>query len=76
MPAEPTNPNAAAVEHAHHVAHHFDSAEQEFESGKLGMWIFLATEVMLFGGMFLLRRRNLATCWFFHVGRSLHRVID
>ena len=38
--------------HSGHVAHHFDSAEQQFESGKLGMWIFLATEILLFGGLF------------------------
>jgi cytochrome c oxidase subunit III len=37
---------------AHHVGHHFDDAEQEVESGKLGMWIFLATEILLFGGLF------------------------
>ena len=36
----------------HEVAHHFDSAEQEFQSGKLGFWLFLATEIMLFGGLF------------------------
>ena len=42
------------VEHAHppHLAHHFDSAEQQFESGKLGMWVFLATEILMFGGLF------------------------
>jgi len=34
------------------VAHHFDNAEQQAESGKLGMWIFLATEILLFGGLF------------------------
>jgi cytochrome c oxidase subunit 3 len=38
--------------HPEHVAHHFDTAEQQFESGKLGMWIFLATEILLFGGLF------------------------
>ena len=27
-------------------------AEQQFESGKLGMWLFLATEILLFGGLF------------------------
>ena len=41
-----------AEAHAGHLAHHFDSAEQQFESGKLGMWIFLATEILLFGGLF------------------------
>jgi cytochrome c oxidase subunit 3 len=25
---------------------------QQFEAGKLGMWLFLATEVLLFGGLF------------------------
>lgn len=35
-----------------HVAHHFDSAEQQFESARLGMWLFLVTEVMFFGGIF------------------------
>jgi len=34
------------------VAHHFDTAEQQFSSGKLGMWIFLSTEILLFGGLF------------------------
>jgi cytochrome c oxidase subunit 3 len=41
-----------AEAHAGHLAHHFDSAKQQFESGKLGMWIFLATEILLFGGLF------------------------
>src|SRR5687768_2562037 len=39
-------------EHPHHLAHHWDSLEQQFEAGKLGMWLFLATEVLLFGGLF------------------------
>lgn len=40
--------------HAHdpHLAHHFATPRQQFESGKLGMWIFLATEVLMFGGLF------------------------
>ncbi len=41
-----------AENHASHLAHHFDSPEQQFESGKLGMWLFLATEILLFGGLF------------------------
>ena len=36
----------------HRVAHHFQNAEQEFQSLKFGFWLFLATEVMLFGGLF------------------------
>jgi cytochrome c oxidase subunit 3 len=33
-------------------AHHFDDIEQQHEASWLGMWVFLATEVMFFGGMF------------------------
>lgn len=42
-------------EHGHDpaLAHHFDTPEQQRESGKLGMWIFLATEILLFGGLFV-----------------------
>jgi cytochrome c oxidase subunit 3 len=35
------------------VAHQFDDPAQQYEAANLGMWIFLATEVMFFGGMFL-----------------------
>jgi len=42
--------------HAHHhprLVHHFESMEQQREAGTLGMWWFLLTEIMFFGGMFL-----------------------
>lgn len=35
------------------LAHHFDSMEQQREAGTLGMWVFLITEIMFFGGLFL-----------------------
>ena len=41
---------AEAVHGAH--AHHFDDAVQQREAATLGMWIFLVTEVMFFGGLF------------------------
>lgn len=37
----------------HHHAHHFESADHEFESGKQGMWVFLLTEVLFFSGLFV-----------------------
>lgn len=46
----------AATEHAtSHPAlqHHFENMEQQREAGTLGMWVFLVTEIMFFGGMFL-----------------------
>jgi cytochrome c oxidase subunit 3 len=36
----------------HTVAHHFSTPVQEFQAGKLGFWLFLATEILLFGGLF------------------------
>jgi cytochrome c oxidase subunit 3 len=38
--------------HDPHLAHHFDNADQQFQSAKLGMWLFLATEILFFGGLF------------------------
>jgi cytochrome c oxidase subunit III len=38
--------------HNPHLAHHFDTPEQQMASGKLGMWVFLATEILMFGGLF------------------------
>ncbi len=34
------------------VAHQFDDREQQKEAGTLGMWLFLGTEVLFFGGLF------------------------
>jgi cytochrome c oxidase subunit III len=34
------------------LLHHFDTAEQQKDASTLGMWIFLITEIMFFGGMF------------------------
>lgn len=52
----------ATVSHAHaehaehhppHLQHHFVSSEQQFDAAKLGMWLFLITEILLFSGMFV-----------------------
>ncbi len=39
--------------HPSRLQHFFVSSEQQFEASKLGMWLFLATEILLFGGMFV-----------------------
>jgi cytochrome c oxidase subunit 3 len=41
--------------HAHdpNLQHHFYSMEQQLEASTLGMWVFLLTEIMFFGGMFM-----------------------
>ena len=52
------SPEVGHDEHGHDhdhppfLAHHFDTPEQQFDSGKLGIWLFLVTEVLFFSGMF------------------------
>ena len=41
-----------AEAHPKFLAHHFSEARQQQDSAKLGMWIFLITEVLLFSGLF------------------------
>jgi len=36
-----------------HRQHHFQDLEQQAHASRLGMWIFLATEVLLFAGLFV-----------------------
>jgi cytochrome c oxidase subunit 3 len=35
-----------------HLAHHFSSLERQTDAARLAMWLFLATELLLFGGLF------------------------
>ncbi len=35
------------------LQHHFATAEQQFDAAKIGMWLFLITEILLFGGLFV-----------------------
>lgn len=44
--------DAMIAAHAPGLKHHFDDPEQQKESSTLGMWVFLLTEIMFFGGMF------------------------
>src|SRR5262245_35697361 len=51
-----THASVEAHGHGHHdpyLAHHFEDITQQEEAHSLGLWIFLATEVMFFGGLFL-----------------------
>ncbi|MGA1057555.1 MAG: cytochrome c oxidase subunit 3, partial [Phycisphaerales bacterium] len=64
IPAHPEPADAGGHDHGHghdghhghseypFLAHHFETPAQQFDSGKLGMWLFLATEVLFFGGLF------------------------
>ena len=51
-----THETAVPGEH-HHVSlpqhrHHFETEDQQREAATFGMWLFLLTEIMFFGGMF------------------------
>jgi cytochrome c oxidase subunit III len=35
-----------------YTPHHFHEAKQHFESGKMGVWLFLVTEILFFAGLF------------------------
>src|SRR5215467_9079403 len=39
--------------HDPHHQHHFTTMEQQFDTSKIGMWLFLVTEILLFGGLFV-----------------------
>jgi cytochrome c oxidase subunit III len=40
-------------EHNPFHQHHFTTMEQQFDTAKIGIWTFLATEVLMFGGLFV-----------------------
>jgi cytochrome c oxidase subunit 3 len=37
----------------HELRHHFENMEQQRGASSMGMWVFLVTEIMFFGGMFM-----------------------
>src|SRR5437868_15307851 len=43
----------SASGHGHHVAHHFRNAEHEYLTSKEGIWLFMVTEILMFGGLFI-----------------------
>jgi cytochrome c oxidase subunit III len=49
-----TNPLAAPSAHGASPAlrHQFDELEQQYDASTFGMWVFLATEILFFGGIF------------------------
>ncbi len=54
VPGDPGSADPGQAVHAHAnpaLAHHFDDLQQQHEAHTLGMWAFLATEIMFFGGL-------------------------
>jgi cytochrome c oxidase subunit 3 len=59
-----------------HHAHHFESLAVQTHAARLGMWIFLGTEILLFGGLFAgyTFYRSLFPEAFDHASRHLNTV--
>jgi len=69
--------HAEAHGHAvHHprLQHHFDTMAQQKEASTLGMWVFLLTEVLFFGGMFF--AYFLYRTWYFDAFAEASRTLD
>lgn len=63
-----------AEAHPKFLAHHFSEAEQQRESAKLGMWIFLITEVLLFSGLFT--AYAVYRAWFPDMFMNAHKYLN
>ncbi len=50
--AAPPHTLPESHDHPPYLAHHFETPEQQLSTAKLAMWIFLGTEVLMFGGLF------------------------
>jgi cytochrome c oxidase subunit III len=48
-----TLPAEHGHEHDPFLQHHFTEMGQQAEASKIGMWLFLVTEILLFGGLFV-----------------------
>jgi cytochrome c oxidase subunit 3 len=48
-----TSKTATSGQYVHHPAHHFRDAEHEVDASKFGIWLFLCTEIVMFGGLFV-----------------------
>ncbi len=69
-------PHGAAVHQEHHPAlqHHFETLAQQKEASTLGMWLFLLTEVLFFGGLFF--AYLLYRIWYFEAFAEASRDLD
>ncbi len=57
-----------------YLAEHFTDAAQQQDSAKLGMWIFLLTEVLLFGGLFC--AYAIYRAWYPDMFYNAHKHLD
>ena len=63
--------------HPAHLQHHFVDSEQQSDAARLGMWVFLLTEILLFGGLFCFYAifRSWYPDMFFNAHKQLNLVL-
>ena len=66
--------DSSHTHHNPHLAHHFCDMEQQHESAKLGVWLFLVTEVLLFGGLFCFYA--IYRAWHPEMFIEVHKLLD
>ncbi len=61
----------------HVVPHHFETATQAYDASKLGVWLFMVTEILMFGGLFCayIVFRSLYPDMFHEASHHLNRVM-
>jgi len=65
---------AHSATHPTWLQHHFSDAHQQRESSKLGMWIFLVTEILFFGGLFC--AYAIYHAWNPEIFHAAHKALD
>ena len=60
--------------HEFHHAHHFDKADTQFDANRMGIWLFLVTEILFFGGLFC--AFAVFRSWYFDSFVEAHHYLD
>jgi cytochrome c oxidase subunit 3 len=71
---EGTGKSAPKLSPQWHLAHHFDKADTQFDAGRMGVWAFLVTEILFFGGMFC--AFFVFRSWYFDAYVEAHHHLD
>lgn len=56
------------------VAHHFSNANVQFDANRMGVWLFLITEILLFSGLFC--AFIVFRSWYFDTFVEAHHYLD
>ncbi len=60
--------------HPTYLQHHFADSEQQMDAAKTGMWIFLLTEILTFGGLFV--AYGIFRAWNPHMFYLAHKALN